>query len=213
MISSSCLCFIWFEFHKYKDYVSKNDIDLPYKMSLSENNYSSRHPLTSELGFLDENNLQYSSYICDQLKCTVDKRIVTLQSILKNIQLWEELNRFSELGTFGRDFIENDLSIWLNYSTDEETNNRIEECLKRIPFEQAYCNKNPEFHTKSRGDILREVFNNNESLEWRDNPSLVRNLSIQDKLRIIKRFEYMCYFVINQRDELIYDICKDVLCK
>lgn len=155
-------------------------------------------------------NEQYSSELGDKMRGTTEKQIVFYQSISNDIQLCEELNRFAELGTFDRDFVENELSIWLNYSTDEDTNRKIADRLARIPFEQAYCYKNPEFNTRSRGDILQEVFNGESSFEWRDDPSLTHNLSVQDKLRIIRRFEYMCYYVINTREEMLFDI-KDTL--
>jgi len=169
---------------------------------------------------------KYTSCMCDELRTKTENKIVLYQSVLKNIQLWEELNNFSELGVFDRDFVENELSIWLNYTTSDDMNTHIEDRLMRLPFEQAYCSKNPEFHTfsnetdscasaslrncpKTRGDILREVFNE-DSFEWRYNPVLARDMSIQDKLRIIKRFEYMCYYVINTRDEILFDI-QDIL--
>lgn len=155
-------------------------------------------------------NDQYSSELSDKLRDVAESQIVFYQSILKQIQLCEELNHFSDLGVFAKDFPDNELSVWLNYATDDDTNKRIENRLIRIPFEQAYCYKNPDFHTKSRGDILRAVFGGASSHEWRSSPDLVRNLSIQEKLRMIKRFEYMCYYVINTRDELLFDI-QDIL--
>ena len=151
-------------------------------------------------------NEQYSLELVDELRGNAETQVVFYQSLLKNIQLYEELNYFSELGTFDRDFVENELSRWLNYTTDNDTNKWIEDRLVRIPFEQAYCYKNPEFHTKSIDDILLEVFNCKSMIEWRNNPALVRNLSIQEKLRIIKQFEYMCYYVINTREEMLFDI-------
>lgn len=154
---------------------------------------------------IEFSSLDYSSDFCDELRQQLEKRIIIHQSALEEIKLWEELNTFGDLGIFKRDFIENELSIWLNYTTDSDTNTYVETRLKLLPFEQAYCCNNPEFHTKSRIDILREVFNGD--LEWRDNPELARNMSVQEKFRIIKRFEYMCYYIINRRDELVYDIC------
>jgi hypothetical protein len=144
-------------------------------------------------------SFEYSSGLYDELKMKLETR-------LQHVQLWKELNHFADLGNFYRDFVENELSLWLNYTTDNETNLRIEERLKRIPFEQAYCYKNPEFDIDERGELWKHVFND-VSMDWRYNPELVRNLSVQDKYRIIKRFEYMCYYVINRREELIYDIC------
>jgi len=153
----------------------------------------------------------YSSELCDELRRRMESQIEFQKSVLdrthlwlKDIMLWKELNQFSELGAFDRGFVENELAIWLNYTTDDETNTKIEERLVRIPFEQAYCYKNPDFLTKSREEILKCVFV--DSVEWRSNPGFARNLSIQEKLRIIKRFEYMCYYVINTREELLFDI-------
>lgn len=147
----------------------------------------------------------YSEEMVDELRGQVEKKIVFAQSLLKDIMLWEELNHFSDLGVFDRGFVENELAIWLNYTTDYETSKQIECRLTRIPFEQAYCYKNPEFYTKSRGDIFKEVFNE-DSFEWRTSPSIAFLGSIQEKMRVIKRFEYMCYYVINTRDELLFDI-------
>jgi len=149
--------------------------------------------------------VKYSPLFCDKLRGTLEKKIVIHQSIFKDIQLWEELNNFCNLGEFDRAFMENEFAVWLNYTTDSDTNKYVEDRLTTLPFEQAYCYKNPEFHTKSRMDILREVFKEG-SLEWRNNPALARDMSVQDKMRIIRRFEYMCYYVINTRDELVYDI-------
>lgn len=155
--------------------------------------------------------MNYSSAFCDDLRTKLESRIIFRQSMLKDIQLWENLNQFGDNGPFTLEFMEDEFAYWLNYATDSDKNTFIEERLARIPFEQAYCHKNPEFYTKSRDELLREVFKT-ESNEWRDNPGIARDMSIQDKLRIIKRFEYMCYYTMNRRDELIYDIC-DFLAK
>jgi len=53
--------------------------------------------------------------------------------------------------------------------------------------------------------VLKAVFNE-DSFEWRDNPALIREMSVQGKLRAIKRFEYMCSYVINRREELVFDL-------
>jgi len=141
----------------------------------------------------------------DEMRGRIEKKIKTYQTALKEVQLVEELHRFGDLGEFERSFVENEFSEWLNYSASAEANQYVEERLARLPFEQAYCYKNPEFHTKSRKDILHNIFNEDE-FEWRDNPALVRDMTIQGKLRIIKRFEYMCYYVINTREELVFDL-------
>jgi hypothetical protein len=145
------------------------------------------------------------SAFCDELRGRIAKKIETYQTKLKEIQLVEDLHKFGDLGEFERSFIENELSRWLNYSTSTEENEHVEYRLARLPFEQAYCYKNPEFHTKSRKDVLKAVFNE-DSFEWRDNPALIREMSVQGKLRAIKRFEYMCSYVINRREELVFDL-------
>ena len=147
----------------------------------------------------------YSEGLVDTMRGQIEKQIVARQSLLKDILLWEELNHFSHLGVFDRGFVENELAIWLNPSTDYEVSKQIGYRLTSIPFEQAYCYKNPEFYTKSRGDIFKEVFND-DSFVWRTAPSVAFLGTIQEKMRVIKRFEYMCYYVINTRDELLFDI-------
>lgn len=148
--------------------------------------------------------LAYSSDFCDKLRGNVEKKIEKLQMILKEIQLLEDLHHFGDFGVFDRSFVENEFASWLN--SDESM--YVEERLKNLPFEKAYCYKNPEFHTKSRRDILHHIFG--EENEWRDNPSLIHLMSIDDKYRIIKRFEYMCYYTINTHDELLFDL-NDIL--
>jgi len=147
----------------------------------------------------------YSEELVDSMRGQVEKKIVFAQSLLKDIILWDELNHFSNSSVFDRGFVENELAIWLNPSTDYEVSKRIGWRLSGIPFEQAYCYKNPEFYTKSRGDIFKEVFND-DSFEWRTAPHVAFLGTIQQKMRVIKRFEYMCYYVINTRDELLFDI-------
>ena len=147
----------------------------------------------------------FSEVLVDELRGQIEKQILVRQSLLKDIILWEELNHFSNLDVFDREFVENELAIWLNPSTDYEVSKQIGWRLSGIPFEQAYCYKNPEFYTKSRGDIFKEVFND-DSFEWRTAPHAAFLGTIQQKMRVIKRFEYMCYYVINTREELLFDI-------
>ena len=148
--------------------------------------------------------LTYSSEFCDKLRGSAKNKIEKFQTALKDIQLLEDLHHFGDLGVFDRSFVENEFASWLN--SDEPM--YVEERLKNLPFEKAYCYKNPEFHTKSRRDILQHIFG--EENEWRDNPSLIHSMSIEDKYRIIKRFEYMCYYIINTHDELLFDL-NDIL--
>ena len=151
------------------------------------------------------NSHEFTETLVDSMRGQVEKQIVVRQSLLKDIMLWEELNHFSDSSVFDRGFVENELAIWLNPSTEYEVRKRIEWRLSGIPFEQAYCYKNPEFYTKSRSDIFKEVFNE-DSFEWRTDPSVALLGTIQQKMRVIKRFEYMCYYVINTRDEILFDI-------
>jgi hypothetical protein len=153
---------------------------------------------------------KYSQCVCDEMRERVFKKIEQFQTHLKELQLLEELHHFGELCEFDRDFVENKLDLWLNYSTSLDMNHYIEERLIQLPFEQAYCYKNPEFYTKSRTEILQHIFN--DSVEWRFNPSVARGMSLEGKGRIIKRFEYMCCYVINTREELFFDLC-DILRK
>lgn len=154
---------------------------------------------------MTETELVYSSEFCDKLRGSAEKKIEKYQTALKEIQLLEDLHHFGDLGVFDRSFMENEIASWLN---DTKSNENVEERLINLPFEKAYCYKNPEFHTKSRKDILQHLFG--EDVEWRDNPSLIHLMSIEDKYRIIKRFEYMCYYIINTHDELLFDL-NDVL--
>ena len=151
------------------------------------------------------NSQEFTETLVDSMREQVEKQILVRQSLLKDIMLWDELNHFSNSSVFDRGFVENELAIWLNPSTDYEVSKRIGWRLSGIPFEQAYCYKNPEFYTKSRGDIFKEVFND-DSFEWRTAPHVAFLGTIQQKMRVIKRFEYMCYYVINTRDEILFDI-------
>jgi len=152
--------------------------------------------------------------IYDSLRKPIDHQIESSVKILGDIELWLELTRFYGLEAFDRSFIENELSKWLNYSCSDDENKYVEERLKNLPFETAYRYKNAEYadFAKSDAEVLQNVFGEGAH-EWRLNPSSARNASIQDKLRIIKRFEYMCYYVINTREELLFDIRVITECK
>jgi len=143
--------------------------------------------------------------IYNSLRKPIDHQIELLVKMLGEIELWLELTRFDGKNVISRNFVENEFNEWLNYYCSDDLNKYVEECLAKLPFETAYRFKNPDYSDKSNTDVLREVFGDGEH-EWRETPSSVRNASIQYKLRIIKRFEYMCYYVINTRDELLFDI-------
>ena len=110
----------------------------------------------------------------------------------------------------------------------------IEERLCRLPFEQAYYCKYPDdfldtitFDGNPSPVIHRtptslaespsffpnsNVINlKNECLrdmalfkKWRNDRTIY--MTDEDQTRIFKHFEYMCYFIINVREELLFDI-------
>jgi hypothetical protein len=111
----------------------------------------------------------------------------------------------------------------------------IEERLSRLPFEQAYFHKYPDdfLDTSSNVFSLRNscvvspenlpiptlvplsgigpINLKNECLrdmalfkKWRNDRTIV--MTDEDQTRIFKHFEYMCYFIINVREELLFDI-------
>lgn len=142
-------------------------------------------------------------------------KIRKYQLVLKDIQVCDELQTFGNLGVFDKGFL-NELEwlkdTWIDDDSEELFDVKrvcyIEDRLAALPFETALIHKNKSYRTSSLEEIWNDKFK--ESAEWRLDPSLVMNMSKEDKLRIYKHFEYMCYFVINTRDELLFDI-KDSL--
>lgn len=161
------------------------------------------------------------SMTCDLWRGIIDKKTVCLQSLLKDVQLFEDLHRFGDISVFDRTFIK-ELEwlheVWLMesecsidvYEDTMERRDEIERKLKYLPFEKAMCYKEPEFHTKSNLDIVKNVFG--DDVEWRFTPSIVKHMSIEDRERVFTHFEYMLYFVINVREELAFDI-QSYLCR
>ena len=155
---------------------------------------------------------------CDSWRTVVNTNITDLQYVLKDIQLLEDLYRLDEFGAGFKDDLAWLHEVWLNatdYSIDTyddimERVADIENRLVSLPFEKAYCYREPEFHTKSNGDIVRNVFGND--VMWRFNPSVVKYMSFEDRERIFTHFEYMFYFIINVRDELAFDISSSLDC-
>ncbi len=152
----------------------------------------------------------YSPELYDSLRYQVERKIVFYQTMLNQVQLLEELNNFGDLGAFDNSFVdifdqEKDqsqyLSRWLG--GEPTATEYIENRLIRLPFEQAYCYKNPDFQTKSRTELLSIIFG--ENIEWRNCPTYFGKPTISKK-QLVKNFEYMCYYVINTRDELLFDI-------
>jgi len=136
--------------------------------------------------------------------------IITQSGFITNNVHLVELNRFAELGPFTKSFIENEFANWL-YNIelgDHDSANYVEERLKRLPFESAYCYKNTEFYLETNLHLLTHVFK--EPVDWRYNPELVRKMPTEVQQKIYKHFEYMLYYVINTRDEIEFDI-RDIL--
>ena len=155
---------------------------------------------------------EYSYEYCDELKTHFSNQICIIQSTLNDVKLWEELNHFGELGVFNRSFLL-DLE-WLHYVwlSDElfepERVFDIEERLSRLPFEQAYFHKYPDdfLDTSSNAINLKNECLRDMALfkKWRNDRTIV--MTDEDQTRIFKHFEYMCYFIINVREELLFDI-------
>ena len=161
-----------------------------------------------------DNENQFSSDICDLMRGQITKKIVKYQSLLKDIQLLEELNSFGDLGVFNISFVR-DLEwlrdVWCNeeVSSDIEKVQYVKDRLKALPFERAFCYKNTEYYTKLSSDIFKYAFKDN-AVNWRNNPSSIETMSRNEKERIFGLFEYMCYFIINVRDELLFDIQQEL---
>jgi len=162
---------------------------------------------------------EYSYDYCDELKTHFSNKILESQSTLNDIQLWDELNHFGELGAFNRSFLL-DLE-WLHYVWlsdelfDPDRVFDIEERLCRLPFEQAYFYKYPDEYQTISSPITsffpRTFHLKNECLrdialfkKWRSDHTVV--VTDADHTRFFKHFEYMCYFIINVREELLFDI-------
>ena len=138
---------------------------------------------------------------------STDQKVDDLSSNL-NIPLakeivFNELNWFGKICIFERSFIDNEFANWLS-DLNNEMSFELEEKLCKIPFEQAYRYKNPEFYGKTNTDILSEVFK--DSFEWRYNPKLVQKMTKEEQQIVYNNFEYMLYYVINTRDEIEFDI-------
>lgn len=161
-----------------------------------------------------DNRNPFSSDFCDSMREQITKKIVKYQSLLKDIQLWEELNSFGDLGVFDISFVR-DLewlrNVWCNEEvvSDIEKVQYVKERLVALPFEHAFCHKNPEYYTKPSSDIFKDTFKDN-AVNWRNNPSYIEMMPRIEKERIFSLFEYMCYFIINVRDELLFDIQQEL---
>jgi hypothetical protein len=153
-------------------------------------------------------NIVYSLQLRDELRGRVESKIAHYKSILKDILILDELYRFGYVGgVFDRSFLD-EISTICALPSDYPVINKwimeVDKLLVRIPFEQAYCYKNPDFWAKSNTELLHCVFGDN--IEWRSNPSSIRVMSEIDRKKVLSYFEYMCYYVINRREELLFDI-------
>ena len=154
--------------------------------------------------------------VFDKWRGEINRKIQTHQSYLKDVQTLEDLYHVGDFGTFGREFIA-DIAwlydVWLRdseYSIDVyddiiERQTEIENKLIHLPFEKAICHRDPSFHTKSNVEIIKSVFDD-ENTDWRFNPEIIRYTRVDELDTIFRRFEYMCYLIINTREELEFDI-------
>lgn len=150
------------------------------------------------------------------LETQTNNKIRQLQLMLNDIRVYDTLCSFNNLGQFTRSFL-SELE-WLRYTWLDETSDElfdakrvcyIEDRIVELPFEAALRHNKPEFFNLSLHEIRDIVF----PVEWRHNPSLVMNMSREDKERIYKQFEYMCYYVLNTREALLFDIQSALGCE
>jgi len=157
----------------------------------------------------DLNEMDTNSYLkLLDCKCIVNENAVLSKNVdlLRKIELCERLHYFGDNGEFNRVFLE-ELKwlrdVWVDKDSDELFNSRIvadiEDKLERIPFEDAVLYKTP----------VDEHLANlclDERASWRTNVCLVMAMQPVEQIKIYERFEYMCHFVINVREELLFDI-------
>lgn len=140
-----------------------------------------------------------------------NQKIQQYQLLLKDIQVYEQLRTFGVLGEFTRTFfqeLEWLKETWLDEDSEELFDAKrvayIEDRLIELPFEIALNHVDPSFRTMSLNEIWLSIFK--EPASWRQDPSLIMAMSREDKERIYAHFEYMCYFVLNTREALLFDI-------
>lgn len=165
-------------------------------------------PLLIDMGD-DLNEMDSNSY----LKLMDCKFIVNESSVfsknsdlLRKIELCERLHYFGDKGEFNRTFL-NELQwlrdVWIDKESEELFNSRIvaeiEDKLERIPFKDAVSYKTPV--DEHLANMCLDEFS-----EWRTNVCVVMAMQSDEQIKIYERFEYMCHFVINAREELMFDI-------
>ena len=140
-----------------------------------------------------------------------NRQIARYYSVLADIELCERLHYFGDQGEFRRSFLV-DLKWLFDTWTDEESEelfdaqrvSEIEDKLEQLPFKDAIRYKTPA--DEELANICLD-----EMAEWRLDVSSVMAMSKDDKIRIWGYFEYMCCFIINVREELLFDIQYSVL--
>ena len=175
----------------------------------------------------------YSDELCDEFKKWTNTKIEHLRALLDNIQLWKALHHFEDGAVFDRSFMEYDFEKYASFRKSTRVVNNtesldsipychsrmtdtpeedakyihaeyVESRLKQIPFELAVSYAIPEYRNKSKQDILQGIFKC--PIEWVFNPGSILYMDSAERERVLKQFEYMCYYVINIRDELEFDI-------
>jgi len=158
--------------------------------------------------------------VMSMLRAKIHLQIDHYESLLDELDDYESLCKFGEFLHFGREFL-TDLDwlrdVWLDEDSDTLFDARrvaeVEDKLVQLPFELAFYKRyaatdeyasRPDFDADLSHEILVGKFG--EDVEWRTRPEIVMTMSREDKLRIHSNFEYMCCFVINVREELIFDI-------
>lgn len=125
----------------------------------------------------------------------------TCLSILNKIDLCEILQTIDRELLVDLDWL---LSVWKNEDDSDELFDArkvadIEDRLSEIPFFEATTYKSP---VDDR--LACECLDINAV--WITNPCVVMAMSLEEKVEIHRKFEYMCYFVINAREELQFDL-------
>jgi hypothetical protein len=122
------------------------------------------------------------------------------------LKLCEKLHYFGDMGEFGREFLAELRwlrDVWMDRQNEELFDAGmvadIEDRLERIPFKDATSYKCP----------VDECLANiclDENAEWRNSVCSVMSMTPREQLETYERFEYMCNFIINAREELLFDI-------
>ena len=151
---------------------------------------------------------EVSSYYLEE---RLAEKIQQYQLLLNDIRVYDTLLKFGDLGHFTREFFE-ELdwlkTVWLDDEKEELFDAArvasIEDRLVELPYEMALSYSNEWYKTSTLDEICQTVFK--EKVKWRTDPSIVMNMSKEDKIRIHGHFEMMCYVVLNVREGILYDI-------